>query len=230
MGAIGLVGGMSWHSSALYYRRLNEVSEARHGNHMNAASVMVTLPFAPLVAAMGQGDLDTIARSVSEAAIQLENSGAVCVLLTAFTAHFCADRVKDAVAIPLLHAGDGLALACKHQGFERVGLLGTAFTLRTQHVERRMHAQGLEVVQPSLETAKRIDHCIGAELTLGAVSVQAKALFDAAVQELAENGAQVAALACTELPLFLPRRTPIPIIDGVAAHVAYALDEMTKSE
>lgn len=226
MRPVGLVGGMSWRSTALYYRLLNEVSEARHGSLENAASIVVTLPFAPLVAAMERGDSDAVARRIAEAAIQLETAGAGCVVLTAFTAHFAVDVVRDAISIPLIDVGDALAQACRSQRLDRIGMLGTTYTLEAGHVAGRLAASGIETLLPDAELATRVNAMIQEELTRGTLSEKAGETFDEAVGHLEGRGARAVALACTELPLLLPRQSRIPLIDGVEAHVEFALSAM----
>lgn len=219
---------MSWHATALYYRHLNELSEARHGPRGNAESVLVTLSFAPLFEAVVAGDEAAAIRRIADVARQVEAGGAGCVLLTAFTAHFAAEAVSQTVSIPLLHAGDALAAESRARGYGRVGLLGTGFTLRAGHVAARVEDAGVEVVLPPDDLAEEIDTIILGELTEGIVSESAGEALDRAVASLAERGADAVALACTELPLLSPRPTPVPLIDGVKAHVLYALDRMAQ--
>lgn len=220
---------MSWRSTALYYRLLNEMSEARYGSLENAASVVVTLPFAPLAAAMENGDSDAVARRIADAASRLEAAGAGCVVLTAFTAHFAVDVVRDAISIPLIDVGDALAQACRERKLDRIGMLGTTYTLEAGHVAGRLAANGIEATPPEAVLAARVNAVIQGELTRGSLSEKAGETFDEAVDHLARRGAQAVALACTELPLLLPRTSRIPLIDGVEAHVAFALSAMEKT-
>ncbi|MBW8640265.1 amino acid racemase [Hoeflea sp. WL0058] len=219
---------MSWRSTALYYRMLNEMSEARHGSLENTASIVVTLPFAPLVAAMERGDSDAVSSRIAEAASQLEAAGAGCVLLTAFTAHFAVDVVRDAISIPLIDVGDALAQVCRDRKLDRVGMLGTTYTLESGHVAGRLAANGIEALLPEPKLATRVNAMIQGELTRGSLSETGGGIFDEAVDHLAGRGAQAVALACTELPLLLPRTSQVPLIDGVEAHVAFALSAMEK--
>ena len=220
---------MSWHSTALYYRVLNEASEARYGSHMNAECIVVSVPFRPLMDAMQQGDEDAVAGRIAEAAQQAQRAGAGSVMLTAFTGHFAADRVRGVISVPLFDAGDALAEACLHGGFTRIGILGTAWTLGAGHVAARLKAHCLDVILPSERLGRQVDTAIGEDLTAGSISVRAGEALDEAVAELADRGAQAVALACTELPLLLPRPTPVPLIDGVEAHVTHVLNALEKA-
>jgi len=224
---IGLVGGMSWHSSALYYARLNAAAEARFGPHANLESVLVTVRFRDLLDRAGRGDWAAVEAAIVGAARHAERAGAEAILLTAFTAHFAAGAVAAAIDGPLLHAGDALAVECRSRGVRRVGLLGTAATLEAGVIAARLAANGIEALLPAAETAAAIDRVIREELTLGHASDAAGAALDRAVAALAGQGAEAVALACTELPLLLPRPSPLPLIDGVDAHVALALDACT---
>lgn len=219
---------MSWHSTALYYRLLNEMSEERYGRRMNAESIVVSIPFSPLMAAMEEGDGAWVSGRIAAAAGQAEKAGAACVMLTAFTAHFAADTVRRTIMVPLFDAGDALAEICLERGYARVGLLGTAFTLADGHVAARLDARGIEALLPRDDLAARVDTVIREDLTEGAVTARAGEALDEAVAELAERGAQAVALACTELPLLLPRFAPVPLINGVEAHVAHVLNALEK--
>ncbi|MEW5421448.1 aspartate/glutamate racemase family protein [Amorphus sp. 3PC139-8] len=221
---IGLVGGMSWHSSALYYARLNEAAEARFGPHANVESILVTLRFADLLAAADNDDWATVSDMIATAAQRAERAGATCILLTAFTAHFAAEDVAARLGVSLLNAGDALAAECRRRGLRRIGLLGTAATLGSGAIAERLAACGIATVLPDGGEAAALDDCIRRDLTRGDLSPAAGEAFDRAVDALRRKGAEAAALACTELPLLLPRQSPIPLIDGVSVHVRYALD------
>lgn len=226
---VGLVGGMSWHSSALYYERLNAGSEARFGPHGNVESVLVTVRFRDLLEKADRDDWDAVAVAITAAAQQAERAEADLVLLTAFTAHFAADAVAAGIGVPLLHAGDALAAEARRRGFTRIGLLGTAATLKSGAVAARLAAAGVETVVPADKQANDLDLVIREDLTLGTVSERAGQALDHAVADLAARGAEAVMLACTELPLLLPRPSILPLIDGVDAHIAFALDACTTS-
>jgi len=230
MPPIGMVGGMSWHSTSHYYRLLNEISEVWYGPRMNAESILVTLPFAPLVHAMEEGDHTGAADRIAAAATKAQRAGARCVMLTAFTAHFAAPAVRDAIAVPLIDAFDALAQAAGERGVTRLGVLGTRHTLAERQLPDRLRRAGIVPVMPTSETASRIDMVIAEDLTAGTISQRAGEALDAAVADLARRGAQAVALACTELPLLLPRQAALPLIDGVETHVLHALDILKRLE
>jgi len=223
MRTLGLVGGMSWHSSALYYRRLNTLAEDRWGPGMTPRSILVTLPFAPLQAAGSRGEWDRVTDQIIRAARDCVAGGAGLVLLTAFTAHIAAPAVAAAIQVPLLHAGDALATAVP-QG--PVGLLGTAATLEGGHVRDRLLARGHRVLIPGAVTRTALDRAIQRDLAQGRVTPGAQAALAAAAADLAAQGAASLALACTELPLLVLDQLPLPVIDGVKAHVTAVLNDL----
>lgn len=226
MKSVGLIGGMSWHASAYYYRLLNEHAEERNGSQHNAASLMETLSFAPLLDAVVRGDERFVTERIVEAACRVQDAGAGCILITAFTAHFAAVAVQEAISIPLIHAGDALAADCVRNGYHSIGLLGTRFTLNAGHIAARIEEAGVDVKLPKPEPAAQVDQMIQRELTAGVLTAREGKVLEDAIQMLADDGADAVALACTELPLLLPRQATVPLIDGVETHVLHALDAL----
>lgn len=214
---------MSWHSSALYYQRLNTAAERRWGPGRTPESVLVTLPFTELQASGLRGDWDAVTRRIVGAARCCAAAGAALVLLTAFTGHVAADAVARTLDVPLLHAGDALALAT---GESPVGLLGTAATLSAGLIEARLADRGISVLQPDAETGAALDKAIHGDLAAGRTTPAAQSALEKAAVALADRGARSLALACTELPLLSTASLPLPVVDGVDAHVAAALDWM----
>lgn len=217
---------MSWHSTAQYYRLLNTLSEARYGRQMNAESVVVSLRFAPLVRWMQDGETDRVADHIAKAARKAEMAGADCVLLTAFTARFALSAVRASVSIPVVDAYDALEAACRQIGATHVGLLGTRHTLGAPDLTDRLRDAGIAAVLPAPPLASEIDVVIGEDLTEGNLSPRSRRALDAAAKDLAGRGADTVALVCTELPLLLPVESPLPVIDGVKAHVEHALNSL----
>lgn len=221
---LGIVGGMSWHSTVHYYRTLNLLSEARNGVHMNADCLIASLSFGPLLARVEAEGTDAASTVIAEAALGLERAGAGSVILAAFTAHFAAERLRAVLSVPFVDAGEALARTCRARGFRRVGLLGTARMTGAGHIAASLRRGGIEVLAPPAAEAGALDRAIAEDLTLRGATPEAGAALDRAVAALARAGADAAALACTELPLLLPRpNAPIPLIDGVESHLDLAL-------
>ncbi len=223
---IGIVGGLSWESTALYYRLLNEMAEARHGAQHNARSVVVTIQFAQVAALARQGDWAGVAAILVDAARRLERAGADCVLLSANTAHAVAGEVAAAIGVPLLHIADAAGKAMRAAGHRRVGLLGTRTVVEGEFYRRVL--QDRHAVEPVIAEAaavQRIDAIIFDELTHGRFEAASKTYVLDTIAALGLGGADAVALACTELPLLVDQRdTAVPLFDTVRLHVAAALD------
>jgi aspartate racemase len=224
-GTVGIVGGMSWHATALYYRRLNAASEARWGQGRTVPSVVVTVRFADLLATADRDDWTAVADAIADASHACVAGGADVVPPAAFTVHL-ADRAVARAGIPLLHTGDALAARASADGVVRVGLIGTRPMLRGGRIADRLEARGLVVLRPEAAQAA-LDTAVGRDLAAGRPTEAACRALDAAIAEVAELGAEAAVLACTELPLLLPRAAVLPLVDGVDVHVAAALDHVT---
>jgi len=221
-GLIGLVGGMSWQSTALYYARLNRLVQRRLGGHHNARSVLVTLDFEDLTSRAGRNDWQGIAAAVSAAAMTTERAGADFVMITAMTGHAVADDVADAISVPLLHAGEVLAKHAVRNGIGRLGLLGTSTTLTGVFLTSKLVASGVEPIVPDAGQRDRIDRVIFEELTHGTVTDAARQEVLTIARSLKDRGAETIALACTELPMLFADRADF--IDLVDLHVEAAVD------
>jgi len=228
---IGLVGGMSWESTALYYRLLNEGMQARLGGHNNARSVLVTVNFEEVLALGMAGRWDAVGARLGEAAQALARAGADVVLLTANTAHVVADHVREAVDLPLLHIGDVTGAAVRARGFRRVGLMGTRPTLEGGfYVDRLAAVHGVEARLPDEADRERLNRIILDELSLGSVRDDSRRWCLDRVARFATEDCEAVVLACTELPLLLGEAdTTVPLFDTTRLHVdaaiAYALDD-----
>ena len=223
---IGLLGGMSWESSALYYRLINQAAHARMGGHHNARSLMFTLDFDELNRLAAAGDWVRVAAVISEAARSLEQAGAAFAMLTAVTAHTVADQVADAVGIPLLHIADPTGEAIRAAGIRRVGLLGTRYTMELGFFAERLQQRfGIEVLVPPEEQRTALHRIIIDELTLGVVKAETATVLSRLAADLGARGAEAAVVACTELPLALAMDAyPMPAFDVVRLHAEAAVE------
>jgi aspartate racemase len=223
---IGIVGGLSWEATALYYRLLNETAERRHGTHRNARSIVVTVEFAEILALVREGRWPAVAEILVAAAQTLERAGAACVLLAANTAHAVADEVGAAIKVPLLHIADAAAGAIRAAGHRRVGLIGTrAVTGGAFYAKRLAERHGIETVTPDEAASARIEAIIFDELTAGRFLPESKAFVLGAVADLARAGADGVVVGCTELPLLIRQDdTATSLYDTARLHVEAALD------
>lgn len=223
---LGLIGGMSWRSTADYYARINEISETRCGAHHNAALMIDSLEFAPLLEAGGRGAWHEVEAEFIAAGRRLQAAGCVAVGLTAVTAHRCHEAVAAALSIPVPHIFDAAAAELAAENILRVGLLGTSRTLAAPFLLDRMAGQAArEILRPDADMQGRLDALIFERLTQGIVDDDGRALMDSAIAALRGDGAEAIVLACTELPLLLrPDHAAAGIIDAAALHASFLYD------
>ncbi|MEI7645096.1 MAG: aspartate/glutamate racemase family protein [Chloroflexales bacterium] len=208
MRTIGLIGGMSWESSAEYYRLINTEVNARLGGLHAARSVLLTVDFAEVEAMQQAGRWEEAGLLLAEAARSLERAGADCVVLCTNTMHKVADAITGAVGIPFIHIADATAAAIRAGGLQRVGLLGTRFTMEeTFYTGRLTERYGLEVLVPEADDRAVVNRVIYAELCLGAVRAESRAQYRAIMARLAARGAEGIILGCTETPCWCRRMT-----------------------
>lgn len=225
MQTIGLVGGMSWESSAEYYKLLNTGVEARLGGLHSARTVMTSVEFAELTALQEQERWDDVASILASAARGVEAAGADFLMLCTTTFHRVAEQVSDAVDIPLLHLGDVVASAVKEQGIEKVALIGTTFAMSRTFFTDRIASHGLEVIVPEAEHHDEINRVIYDELVHGKVVDSSRKRAVQLVEHLWDQGAGGVILGCTELELLVKQSdVDVPVFPGTTLHVGAALD------
>lgn len=222
---LGLIGGLSWQSSALYYRLLNEGVHAALGRHHNARSILHTLDFEHVAELGAKGDWAGVGDAMAAAARSLEAAGAECVLITANTGHLVAGPVAAAVKLPLLHIVDVAGAAIAASGIRRVGILGTKHLLESDLYPKRLRdGFAIEAVVPEKEQREAIHNIIFEELSFGRTTEAAKRTCLDAIARLTEAGAEGIVLACTELPLLLSQKdSRATLFDTTQLHVDAAV-------
>ncbi len=225
MKLIGMVGGLSWEATALYYRLLNEAAARALGPHHNARSVIVSVDFAEALALANRGDWDGLATLLIDAARRACAAGADMILLSANTAHIVADQVAAAIDVPLLHIADVAGAPAQAQGFHHVGLIGTKFTLESPvYAERLRDRFALTVSTPGAASRDELQRIIIDELTVGRIESGSRNNCVAIIEQLRDQGADAIIVACTELPLLLrPGDSPLPLLDTTMLHAEAAL-------
>ncbi len=228
MRTIGLLGGLSWESTALYYRILNREVAARRGGLHSADLRLHSFDFERVVADQRAGDWDRLARLLARAARGLERAGAQCLLIGSNTMHRVATEVAAAVAVPLLHIADATAAAVAGAGLRRVALLGTRYTMEQPFYAAHLARSGIECLLPGIADRAELQRVIFEELCRGIVDPASKRRLLAMVHALAAQGAEGVVLGCTELPLMLAAHDlALPVFDTTALHaqaaVAFAL-------
>jgi aspartate racemase len=226
MKTIGLIGGMSWESTATYYRIINELVRERLGGLHSAKICLCSLDFAEIAAQQSRGDWDAMAALLGEAAAHLEAAGADCVLICTNTMHKLADAVEARVSIPLLHIADTAAVQAKAEGVTCLGLLGTRFTMEDGfYAERLKLRHGLDVIIPDEADRAVVHRVIYDELCQGKRDGDSKTEYIRIMKALVARGAQAILLACTEIGLLLGQRdVAVPLLDTTILHAAAAVE------
>jgi aspartate racemase len=222
---IGLIGGMSWESSAEYYRLLNELTRDRFGGLHSAECVLYSVDFADIAAMQASGHWRDAADRLAQAARSLEAAGADLVLICTNTMHKVADEVQAAVTVPLLHLADATAKAVLRREVSTVGLLGTRFTMEQDFYRRRLEEHGLTVLVPTEEDRALVHRVIFSELCVGRVEAASKRAYLDVIDRLAQAGAQGVILGCTEIELLVqPGEGAVPLFPTARLHVEAALE------
>ncbi|MGY2701629.1 MULTISPECIES: aspartate/glutamate racemase family protein [unclassified Nocardioides] len=225
MQTIGLLGGMSWESSAAYYEGLNQAVEQRVGGLASAKTVMTSVDFAEVTALQAEERWDEVAEILAGAARGVEAAGADFLLLCTTTFHRVADQVAEAVQIPLLHLADVVADACRAQGLSEVGFLGTTFAMSRSFFTDRIASHGLTVHVPDERHHETVNRVIYEELVHGKVLDSSRRTVVGLIDELWDAGAGGVILGCTELELLVRQAdADIPVFPCTTLHVAAALD------
>ncbi|GAB4012625.1 aspartate/glutamate racemase family protein [Nocardioides ultimimeridianus] len=225
MQTIGLIGGMSWESSAAYYELLNRGVEQRLGGFHSARTVMASVDFAEVTALQENEDWDAVAEILAAAAQSVERAGADFLLMCTTTFHRVAEQVQDAVQIPLLHLGDVVAEAAKAEGATSVALLGTKFAMSRVFFTDRIASHGLEVLVPDEKNFDELNRIIYDELVHGKVLDSSRRTVVAMIEGLWDAGAGGVILGCSELELLVKQAdSELPVFPSTSLHVAAALD------
>ena len=234
MKTIGLIGGMSWESTALYYQSINWQIARRLGGLHSAKLLMASLNFAEIANLQQAGDWDTMTNQLSQAAQHLEQAGADCILIATNTMHKIAPAVAASISVPLLHIADATAQAIRAQGLQRVTLLGTRFTMEETFYRDHLRAHGIECLIPSMDERAEVHRIIFEELCQGQICADAKARLLNIIENQQTLGTQGVILGCTELPLLIQAGdTTLPVLDTTQLHataaVAFARSSMPAS-
>lgn len=225
MRLLGLLGGMSWVSSADLYARINRGVAERLGGLHSARVLLHSVDFAPVAAWQAEQDWAAAGAHLGEAAAGLQRAGAEALLLATNTMHQVADAIEARSGLPLLHVADLVAAALQARGVQCVGLLGTRFTMELPFYAERLRRHGISVCVPDAEGREAVHGAIYRELCHGQVTAATTALLQQQVRHLAEAGAQAVVLGCTELGLALPdtHEAALPLIDSTRLQAEAAI-------
>jgi aspartate racemase len=226
MKTIGLIGGMSWESSCEYYRIVNETVKDRLGGLHSAKIIMVSVDFAEIEILQHEGRWDETARILIAAAQRVERGGGDFVVICTNTMHKVAEDVQKGIQIPLLHIADATAERVKSQGLNKVGLLGTKFTMEESfYKDRLIERHGLEIIIPTEPERDSVHRVIYDELCLGEIKGASREGYVQIMDRLVEQGAQGIILGCTEISLLVCQGdSAVPLFDTTRIHAEAAVD------
>ena len=224
---IGLLGGMSWESTATYYRELNEGIKAKLGGLHSARICMVSVDFEEIEKLQQIEDWNGTAVILSEAAIAIEKGGADFLLICTNTMHKVAPQIEANISIPILHIADATAQRLRKAGIKKVGLLGTRFTMEQDFYKGRLvEKYGIDVIVPNETEREDVHSVIYNELCLGTIDQNSRERYLKIIAQLAANGAEAVILGCTEIALLVKQNhTATPLYDTTAIHAEQAVLE-----
>jgi len=225
MRRLGLLGGMSWQSSALYYSLINELVAQRLGGVHSADLVMVSVDFAEVERLQAAGEWERAGELLAREAQGLEAAGAEAIVLCTNTMHLVAPAIEAAVSIPLLHLGDVTGRAVRAAGIKGVGMLGTRFTMQQPFMRDRIASHGLDVLVPEPDDQEVVHRVIYEELVLGEVSERSRAEYRRIIAALVDRGAQGIVLGCTEIELLIEQHhVAVPLFPTTRLHAEAAVE------
>lgn len=226
MKTIGLIGGMSWESSAEYYRIINEKVKEKLGGLHSAKCLMYSVDFAEVEKLQQQAKWGQAAELLIDAAMRLERGGADFLLICTNTMHKVAEEIQRNIQIPILHIVDATAEKIKKAGHKKIGLLGTKFTMEEPFYKGRLTEKyQLEVLVPESEERAFINQVIFQELCLGILKEGSRSRFTQIIESLSDKGAEAVILGCTEIPLLIHQEdVSIPLFDTTQIHAEAAVE------
>ncbi|MBR7800376.1 aspartate/glutamate racemase family protein [Undibacterium fentianense] len=223
MKTIGMIGGMSWESTIPYYRQINQTIKQELGGLHSAKVILYSVDFHAIESLQRQGDWAQAGKMLAEIAQGLEKAGAELLVLCTNTMHIVAEQIQAAVAIPFIHIADPTAHAIKAQSLQKIGLLGTRFTMEQAFYKDRLQQHGLQVITPNEQDRVLIHRIIYEELCLGVINDHSRIEFQRIIAVLIEQGAQAIILGCTEISLLIQaQHASVPLFDTTSLHAKSA--------
>lgn len=224
MKTIGLIGGMSWESTTIYYQLLNKTIKETLGGFHSAKCIVNSVDFAEIERLQHSNYWDGLNKCMVTAAKQLENAGADLMLLCTNTMHLCSDEIIKNISIPFLHIADVTAIRIKNLGLKKVALLGTKFTMEKDFYKNALSKYDIETIIPDINSRDRIHRIIYDELVLGHLNPSSKKEMLGVISQLHSKGAEGVILGCTEIPLLIKKEdVDIHVFDTTAIHAESAV-------
>jgi len=228
---LGIIGGTSWLSTALYYEQINRGIAQRLAGYHSARLVIESIDFAQFIEMEMAGDWDGVTQLTLDTAKRLEAAGAEGIIITSNTGHKAYDAVSHKLGVPILHIGDAAADKLVADRRTHVALLGTRFTMTEPHVRSRLEARGINLVPIDSLWIREVDRIIFEELAAGRVVRDSQRKLKTLITELAKQKVQAVVLGCTELVLAVDvRANVLPVYDTTAIHARAAVEWMLAEE
>ncbi len=225
MQKLGLIGGLSWTSTARYYQIINQAVYRAKGGQHSAPLLIESLDFADIGRSTTEEEWAYAAQVLTASARRLEQAGAKALLICANSMHRIYDQVQDGVDTPIIHIADAVGRKMKTDGVERAALIGTRNVMTEKFYRQRLVGHGISLLPPDLELAERIDRIVYEELTIGKVSRESERYMRSELTDIAKENVQAAILACTELEMIVDvKANVLPIYDGTAIHALAGVD------
>jgi aspartate racemase len=219
MRKLGLIGGMSWYSTELYYARINKQVVKRTGGTCNAPLVLESLNFCDIAKATSDQDWDHVAEVLIAAAQRLEAAGATAILICANSMHKVYERVEQSVSIPLIHIADAVGTKMKADGVQSAALLGTANVMAENWYRQRLVKHGVTLMPAEMDDVQDLDRIIYEELMLGQVKRESERTLKTIITEIDQEGIKAVVLGCTELCMIVDTKANVlPIYDSTEIH------------
>ena len=230
MKTIGMIGGMSWESSAEYYRMVNEEVKRQLGGLHSAKIILFSVDFNEVERCQSEGRWDDAGEILGEAAYSLEKAGADFIVICTNTMHKVIDQIYQKTSLPILHIADETAAQIKKLGIKKVGLLGTKYTMEQDFYKSRIQSENIEVLIPDENDRDLINKTIFNELCLGTILPSSKDYFKRIIEGLSAEGAEGIILGCTEIGLLIKQEdTAIPLFDTTFVHAHGAVEKALDS-
>ena len=225
MKTIGLLGGMSWESTDLYYQQINKMVQTKFGKLHSAKVILISVDFAEIEELQRKGLWEDAGIYLRDQAIQLEKAGADGIVLCTNTMHKVATYIEESTNIPFIHIADATAMEIMSQKITKIGLLGTAFTMEQDFYKSRLEEKGLKVITPNKASRKIVHDIIYNELCLGIISEASQKKYIHIVEELISSGAEGIILGCTEICMLIgDLKFSVPLFDTTSIHAQAAVD------
>lgn len=225
MKTLGIIGGLSWFSTTIYYRNINQIVGRRLGGSHSAQLLLYSIDFNDFKILQEKNDWSKIEQMFTEVAFKLQNAGADCIVMATNTPHLIADAVREKLKIPLLHIAEETGKEIEKHGIKKVGLLGTKFTMEHSFFKDRLSNFGIETIIPDNADRDFIHASIFNELTNGIFNEETKRRYAEIIDKLKAREAEGVVFGCTEISLLIkPEESSLPAFDTAEIHAKAAVD------